>query len=103
MLFVYILVKLRISQCHHGHEPCQIADCNFIITVNTPNGRFTFESGNPTVLSDFACILKRVQEEIWQNKIVGLYVRAWLMKICRSELCFIGHTVVHLRHLRPAS
>ena len=39
-----------------------------------------------------------------QNKSVGLFIEAWLMKICEVGLeLWLFYIVVYLRHLRPAS
>ena len=40
---------------------------------------------------DFGCILMPGQEEIRQNKCVGLYIQAWLIKICEvwNFVCLI--------------
>ena len=51
------------------------------ITVKETNGRFMFEFGNPLILSDLDCVLKRVQEEIRQNESVNLFAGTWPIKI----------------------
>ena len=63
---------------------CNEAKCTFNcwtttlgITVKKSIGRFTSEFENP-----LDCILMRVQEEIWQNKSLGLIVGTCYIKIC---------------------
>ena len=59
-IFPFNKLQHRTSECYFARylpnlmqNARLIADSKLYNSVNMPNGRFTFKSGNPQVLSDF--------------------------------------------------